>query len=132
LAAAFRREDVAGLEQSSLERVIEPTPKSFEALRWLAVLAQATRIVQCRIAAARLRQSPPDASINIAAGNVGVFDFHRSADLIALGREAATAALPTIHRARATRSAAHRRLHGWWRARGRVSDALPAPALSAS
>jgi predicted acylesterase/phospholipase RssA len=72
LAAAFRREDVAGLEQASLENTIEPAPKSSEALRWLAVLAQATRIVQCRIAAARLRQSPPDASINIAAGDVGV------------------------------------------------------------
>jgi NTE family protein len=132
LAAAFRREAVVDLEQASLESAIEPVPKSSEALRWLAVLSQATRIVQCRIAAARLRQSPPDASINIAAGDVGVFDFHRGADLIELGREAATAALPAIHRALAARSPARRRLHEWWRACGRETDALPTAALSPS
>jgi NTE family protein len=130
LAAAFRHEGVVGLER--LESAIEPAPKSPEALRWLAVLAQATRIVQCRIAAARLRQSPPDASINIAAGDVGVFDFHRATDLIELGREAATAALPAIRRALADRSPAHRRLHEWWRARGRATDELPTAALSPS
>jgi NTE family protein len=132
LAAAFRRGEIAGLEQASLESVIEPAPKSSEALRWLAVLAQATRIVQCRIAAARLRQSPPDSSINIAAGNVGVFDFHRAADLIELGREAATAALPAIRRALTNRSPARRRMHEWWLARGRATVALPSAAPSPS
>lgn len=122
LAVAFRRDVVADLEQASMETAIEPAARSSEALRWLAVLAQATRIVQCRIAAARLRQAPPDASINIAAGDVGVFDFHRATDLIDLGREAAKAALPDIHRALATRSPVRRILHQWWRAGGRAAD----------
>ena len=122
LAVAFRRDVVADLEQASVESAIEPAVKSSEALRWLAVLAQATRIVQCRIAAARLRQAPPDASINIAAGDVGVFDFHRATDLIDLGREAAKAALPDIHRALASRSPVRRRLHQWWRTGGRAAD----------
>ena len=122
LAVAFRRDVVADLEQASMEDAIEPAAKSSEALRWLAVLAQATRIVQCRIAAARLRQAPPDASINIAAGDVGVFDFHRATDLIDLGREAAKAALPDIHLALETRWPVRRRLHQWWRAGGRATD----------
>jgi NTE family protein len=128
LVAALRREVVADLEQ--VESAIEQAPRSFEDLRWLGVLAQGTRIVQCRIAAARLRDAPPDASINIAAGNVGVFDFHRAADLIELGREAATSALPGIHLALASRSRGHRRLQEWWRSRGRPAGAPQTAALA--
>ncbi|MET0154125.1 MAG: patatin-like phospholipase family protein [Candidatus Binatia bacterium] len=130
LAAAFRRDVVADLEQAVAESAIERVPGSSEGLRWLAVLAQASRIVQCRIAAARLRRSPPDASIDIAAGDVGVFDFHRAADLIELGREAATSALPGIHRALASRSRARRRLQEWWRSRGRPAGAPQTAALA--
>jgi NTE family protein len=130
LAAALRREGFADLEQAVVEDGIEQAPRSFEGLRWLGVLAQGSRIVQCRIAAARLRDAPPDASINIAAGNIGVFDFHRAADLVELGREAATAALPGIHRALASRSRARRRLQEWWRSRGRPADAPQAVELA--
>ena len=127
--AALRR-DAVDRRQAKVEGDVEPAATSPEALRWVAVLAQATRIVQCRIAAARLRQSPPDASINIAAGNVGIFDFHRAADLIALGREAASAALSSIHRALASRSRTGYRLHDWRRGHERASGAPPVPALS--
>jgi NTE family protein len=86
-------------------------------MRVFGVVAQASRIVQCRIAAARLRHEPPDVLVNIPAADVGVFDFHRAADLIVRGREAARAALPEIERALAARLPAHRRLRRWWRAR---------------
>jgi NTE family protein len=131
LVSAFRREGAPDLDPSVVEDAIEQASTSFEDLRWLGVVAQATRIVQCRIAATRLRHSPPDASINIAAGAVGVFDFHRAADLIELGREAAASALPDIHRALASRLGAHRRLHDWWRCSGRPAGAPQTAALAA-
>jgi len=68
-------------------------------LRMIDVLAHATRIVQCQIAAARLQQEPPDAIIHIPVGDTGTFDLHRGTDLIAIGRKAAEAALPEIERA---------------------------------
>ena len=45
-------------------------------------------ITQNRIARSRLAGDPPDVLINLNVGQIGVFDFDRAEDLIALGREA--------------------------------------------
>jgi NTE family protein len=68
-------------------------------LRFFAVLMQATRIVQCQIAAARLQREPPDAMVHIPVGDIGTFDFHRANELVEAGRRAARGALPDIVRA---------------------------------
>jgi NTE family protein len=86
-AVAAREPEVVGLGM-----------RSPRAPRWPAVLGQAARILQCRVAAARLREAPPHVAINIPVGEVGIFDFHRATDLIERGREAAAAALPEIRR----------------------------------
>lgn len=112
------------------EEIAEASPSSDRGVRLFAVLAQATRIVQCHIAAARLQREPPDFLINVPAGDVGVFDFHRAPELIACGREAAAAALPKIHRALSAKLPPHEKLRRWWRARRAadlVASATPAP-----
>jgi NTE family protein len=105
---------VAAREQEVEQLGMRIPPRSPRALRWPAVLGQAARILQCRIATARLREAPPHVAINIAVGDVGIFDFHRAADLIECGREAATAALPEIRRALTSVVARRRTSHGVW------------------
>jgi NTE family protein len=60
------------------------------------VLSKASTIVQAHIAAGRLREQPADHLIAIALPEIGVFDFHRAAEVIAAGRTAARRALPEI------------------------------------
>jgi NTE family protein len=74
-------------------------PSAPAGLRFFTVLMQATRIVQCQIAAARLHREPADAIVHIPVGDIGTFDFHRAKELVEAGRRAARAALPDILRA---------------------------------
>ena len=74
-------------------------PSAPAGLRFFAVLMQATRIVQCQIAAARMQREPPDAIVHIPVGDIGTFDFHRAKELVEAGRKAAQSALPDIVRA---------------------------------
>ena len=53
------------------------------------VLVDAFNITQDRIARSRLAGDPPDVTINAKVGRIGLFEFHRAAELIAIGREAA-------------------------------------------
>jgi NTE family protein len=53
------------------------------------VMMDALNIVQDRIARSRLAGDPPDLMISPRLGDVGLFDFHRAADAIPAGREAA-------------------------------------------
>jgi NTE family protein len=62
------------------------------------VLTRASVVVQSHIAAARLREQPPDFLIQPDSG-VGVFDFDRAAVAIEAGRVAAAAALPGLREA---------------------------------
>ncbi len=71
-------------------------PKEDEGPGLFDVLSKATTIVQAGIAAGRLRDHPPDHLIAIALPEIGVFDFHRAAEVIAAGRAAAREALPEI------------------------------------
>ena len=52
--------------------------------------------MQGRISRSRLAGDPPDVMIAARLGKVGLFDFHRADELIAMGREAARRALPDI------------------------------------
>jgi NTE family protein len=59
-------------------------------------MIDAFNIIQDRILRSRLAGDPPDAIIHARLTNMGMFDFHRAEQLIALGREAAKRALPNI------------------------------------
>jgi NTE family protein len=52
------------------------------------VMAEAFNVMQDRITRARLAGDPPDLLISPRVGRIGLFDFHRAADLIDLGAEA--------------------------------------------
>ena len=60
------------------------------------VMLDAFNITQDRISRARLAADPPDIAIVPRLAGMGLFEFHRAAEGIALGREAARAALPQI------------------------------------
>ena len=61
-----------------------------------SVMADAFNIMQDRITRARLAGDPPDLLITPRVGQIGWFDFHRAADLIAFGARAAERALDSI------------------------------------
>jgi NTE family protein len=52
-------------------------------------MMDAFNIAQGRISRSRLAGDPPDVLVNARLGTVGLFDFHRAGELIAIGREAA-------------------------------------------
>jgi NTE family protein len=60
------------------------------------VMLDAFNITQDRISRARLVGDPPDIAIVPRLAEMGLFEFHRAAEGIALGRAAAQAALPQI------------------------------------
>jgi NTE family protein len=57
------------------------------------VMVEAFNIMQDRITRARLAGDPPDILISPRVGRIGLFDFHRAEEAIALGAEAAERAL---------------------------------------
>jgi len=61
-----------------------------------SVMADAFNIMQDRITRARLAGDPPDLLITPRVGQIGWFDFHRAAELIAFGTRAAERALDAI------------------------------------
>nr|WP_244470613.1 patatin-like phospholipase family protein [Microvirga massiliensis] len=60
------------------------------------VMIDAFNITQDRIARSRLAGDPPDVMIAPKLARVGLFDFHRAAECIELGRQAAERVLPDI------------------------------------
>ena len=84
-----------------------------------AILCQASLVVQSTIAAARLRESPPDYLIAPAAHHIGSFEVQRAAEAIEAGRAAARAGLPELLTAiEAARGEARR----WWSVRAPSAD----------
>jgi NTE family protein len=73
-----------------------------------AAMLDAFNITQDRIARSRLAGDPPDVVINARLSKIGLFEFHRADELIAIGREAARRALNEI----AEIAAIEARLHG--------------------
>jgi NTE family protein len=53
----------------------------------MSVMVNAFDILQDRIMRSRLAGDPPDALIPLKIGKIGMFEFHRAAELIAIGRE---------------------------------------------
>jgi NTE family protein len=60
------------------------------------VMVEAFNVMQDRITRARLAGDPPDVLISPRLGGVGWFDFHRAADAIAIGTEAAEKAMDAV------------------------------------
>jgi NTE family protein len=61
-----------------------------------SVMADAFNITQDRIMRSRLAGDPPDVLISARTNKIGLFEFHRADELIALGREAAHKAIDEI------------------------------------
>lgn len=57
------------------------------------VMIEAFNVMQDRITRARLAGDPPDVMINPRIGRIGLFDFHRAEEAIAIGAEATEKAL---------------------------------------
>ncbi|MCJ2036103.1 patatin-like phospholipase family protein [Methylobacterium sp. J-068] len=74
----------------------EPGPNGLATPGMARVMLDAFNITQDRISRARLAGDPPDIAIVPRLAEMGLFEFHRAAEGIALGREAARAALPQI------------------------------------
>lgn len=75
------------------------------------ILCKASIVVQTTIAAARLRESPPDFLIAPAAADIGAFEVHRASEAIEAGRAAARAVLPNLLAAIEARRSETR---SWW------------------
>lgn len=60
------------------------------------VMIDAFNITQDRIARSRLAGDPPDLMISPKLAKIGLFDFHKAADAIASGEEAAMRAIPDL------------------------------------
>ncbi len=61
-----------------------------------AVMVDAFNITQDRIARSRLAGDPPDVMVSPRLGRMGLFDFHRADEAIALGMEATERALAEL------------------------------------
>jgi NTE family protein len=61
-----------------------------------SVMVDAFNVMQDRIARARLAGDPPDVLISPRLGRLGLFEFHRAAEAIALGVEATEKALDQL------------------------------------
>jgi len=60
------------------------------------VMVEAFNVMQDRITRARLAGDPPDVLISPRLGRVGVFEFHRAQEAIAIGAEAAEKAIEAV------------------------------------
>ncbi len=81
------------------------------------IVVSATRIAAQRIAASRLREDPPEALVLVDVPQIGILDFHRSGEMVEIGRAAGRRALPAIRAAIAASSSFRRRLTRWKRTR---------------
>lgn len=81
----------------------------------IEVILDATRIVERSIAAARLKEEPPDFLIEVRTARIGIFDFQLSDAMIEAGRAVARQVLPDLQKAITTRPL-YRRLSRWRKA----------------
>jgi NTE family protein len=89
-----------GVETELLDEIEEQAPPAASRVAGLlrrnrsnapglaTVMVNAFNITQDRLMRSRLAGDPPDVLINLKAGRVGVFEFDRAEELIAVGREA--------------------------------------------
>lgn len=110
---AFRGTVISGQGAHEEEAMAEPPPKQhfFNGMRGnlrhfgrrqdgapgiASAMIDAFNITQGRISRSRLAGDPPDVTINARLATVGLFDFHRAEELIAIGREAVRRSMPDI------------------------------------
>jgi len=87
------------------------------------VLLRSSHVAECQIAGMRLREERPDFLLTVPVPQVGLFDFHRSAELVEAGRVAAREKLASLRRALERAEPAARRLRRWVEAaRGRATS----------
>ena len=79
----------------------------------MGVLLRASHVAECQIATMRLRDDPPDFLLSVPVPQVGLFDFQRSAELIAAGRDAARESLASLRAALEHAEPAAHRLRRW-------------------
>ncbi|HEY8567259.1 MAG TPA: patatin-like phospholipase family protein [Beijerinckiaceae bacterium] len=87
-------------------RTAPRAPKAPGAPGIATVMVDAFNITQDRIARARLAGDPPDMMVSPKLATMGLFEFHRAKECIALGRQAAERALPDLHEMLAASQAA--------------------------
>jgi NTE family protein len=83
-----------GSGRAAAERVRKGRPPGGPGIA--SVMIDAFNITQDRISRSRLAGDPPDVMINPRLGPIGLFEFHKAAECIELGRQAAIRALPEI------------------------------------
>ena len=76
-----------------------PTSRDSKAPRISSVILDAFNVTQDRISRSRLAGDPPDYMITPRLGKVGLFEFHRAAEIIDLGAEATRRSLDLIREA---------------------------------
>jgi NTE family protein len=103
IAAALDKQDGAAPHAARSEPVVEEhlLPRYFERRpgeqpNVATSMIDAFNIIQDRILRSRMAGDPPDATIHARHEDVGMFDFHRANELIALGHEATRRSLPNI------------------------------------
>jgi NTE family protein len=62
-------------------------------------MIEAYNVMQDRITRARLAGDPPDIMISPRLGHIGMFEFHRAEEAIAIGADATERAIETIGKA---------------------------------
>jgi NTE family protein len=92
---------------------LEPSHAQDADLGLIDVLSRASAVVQARIAAARLREQPPDCLISVPVHTIGMFDFHRTAEATAVGRTATRQAMPDLLTALAAAAPLSHRVSRW-------------------
>jgi NTE family protein len=77
-------------------KVLSREPKITDGPRMASVMIDAFNITQDRIARSRLAGDPPDLIITPKLAGISLFEFHKGAEAIELGRQAALRALPDL------------------------------------
>jgi NTE family protein len=114
LLARFLDSEEAPRREEAEESPAEPESDLADDIGLIEVLSKATGVVQARIAAARLREQPPDCLVAVPMRDaIGLFDFHRAGEAVDAGRLAAREALPEIRSALVSAEPLHQKLARW-------------------
>ena len=113
LLARFLDSDETPRPEEAEDTSGEPESDLADDIGLIEVLSKATGVVQARIAAARLREQPPDCIVAAPSQEIGLFDFHRAADAVETGRAAAREALPEIRSALLAAEPLYQKLARW-------------------
>jgi NTE family protein len=98
-AAVIKHSAEAADGAEETELVIDRGPRERESrIGITGVMVEAFNIIQDRIARARMAGDPPDLALHPKLGHIGLTDFHRAEEAIALGYEATRAQIAELER----------------------------------